>query len=252
MTTSDGPDQLGAIIESGALAPLPDTHLLPALIADASEQASWRCVECFAAKIRNPHTWRAHARASVRFFAWCEDRGPPPIAIRPFDFATCMEALRQTYSAPGVKQRLASVWIPFEWLVTGQFVPPNPASAVRGPKHVVKTGKAPMLDGAEWRELLDRDRARSARLRADCHPRLFPRSDRGGIEDEGRGSPAARRGGRSGYTRTAASITPRLAIMRSPRRYTPTSLRPALPKAARAVWSAPPEGRSPRHYPTSP
>jgi integrase len=34
-------------------------------------------------------------------------------------------------------------------------VPVNPASAVRGPKHVVKTGTTPVLDGAEWRKLVD-------------------------------------------------------------------------------------------------
>jgi integrase len=33
-------------------------------------------------------------------------------------------------------------------------VPTNPAAAVRGPKHVVKTGKTPVLQGAEWRKLL--------------------------------------------------------------------------------------------------
>jgi integrase len=42
-----------------------------------------------------------------------------------------------------------------DWLVTGQVVPMNPAAAVRGPKHVVKTGKTPVLEGAEWRTLLD-------------------------------------------------------------------------------------------------
>lgn len=31
----------------------------------------------------------------------------------------------------------------------------NPASAVRGPKHVVKVGVTPVLEGAEWRTLLD-------------------------------------------------------------------------------------------------
>jgi integrase len=31
----------------------------------------------------------------------------------------------------------------------------NPAAAVRGPKHVVKTGKTPVLEGTEWRKLLD-------------------------------------------------------------------------------------------------
>ena len=42
----------------------------------------------------------------------------------------------------------------FNWLVTGQIVPTNPAAAVRGPKHVVKTGKTPVLEGAQWRKLL--------------------------------------------------------------------------------------------------
>jgi integrase/recombinase XerD len=43
----------------------------------------------------------------------------------------------------------------FDWLITGQVAPANPASAVRGPKHVVNTGKTPVLDGKEWRKLLD-------------------------------------------------------------------------------------------------
>jgi site-specific recombinase XerC len=54
-----------------------------------------------------------------------------------------------------VKQQLAAVRMLFDWLVTGQVMPMNPAAAVRGPKHVVKTGKTPVLDGAEWRTLLD-------------------------------------------------------------------------------------------------
>jgi integrase len=57
--------------------------------------------------------------------------------------------------APGVKQQLAAVRMLFDWLVTGQIVPMNPAAAVRGPKHVVRTGKTPVLEGAEWRKLLD-------------------------------------------------------------------------------------------------
>ena len=43
----------------------------------------------------------------------------------------------------------------FDWLIIGQVAPSNPASAVRGPKHVVKTGKTPVLDGKEWRRLID-------------------------------------------------------------------------------------------------
>jgi integrase len=43
----------------------------------------------------------------------------------------------------------------FDWLITGQVVPFKPASAVRGPKHVVKTGVTSVLDGKEWRKLID-------------------------------------------------------------------------------------------------
>jgi len=42
-----------------------------------------------------------------------------------------------------------------DWLVVGQVLPNNPAAAVRGPKHVVKTGSTPVLEGDEWRKLLD-------------------------------------------------------------------------------------------------
>ena len=56
---------------------------------------------------------------------------------------------------PGVKQQLAAVRMLFDWLITGQVVPMNPAVAVRGPKHIVKTAKMPVLDAKEWRKLLD-------------------------------------------------------------------------------------------------
>ena len=71
--------------------------------------------------------------------------------VRPFDVATYIEALRQTHSAPSVKRQLAAVRMLFDWVITGQIVPTNPASAVRGLKHVVKTGKTPVLDGKERR-----------------------------------------------------------------------------------------------------
>jgi hypothetical protein len=66
-----------------------------------------------------------------------------------------IETLQQTHSAPGVKQQLAAVRMLFDWLIIGQVAPSNPASAVRGPKHVVKTGNTPVLEGNEWRRLID-------------------------------------------------------------------------------------------------
>jgi site-specific recombinase XerC len=43
----------------------------------------------------------------------------------------------------------------FDWLVVGQVVPVNPASSVRGPKHVVKKRKTPVLSAEEARVLID-------------------------------------------------------------------------------------------------
>jgi len=148
-------NQLPAIIPTGNLAPMPDTNLVPAMIAELGDQASWRYVEFFTANIRNPHTRRAYARACSRFFAWCDERGLKLADIRPFDVAAWVEGLQQHHSAPGVKQQLAAVRMLFDWLIIGQVAPSNPASAVRGPKHVVKTGKTPVLEGTEWRQLLD-------------------------------------------------------------------------------------------------
>ena len=39
--------------------------------------------------------------------------------------------------------------------MTGQVIPTNPATSVRGPTHVVRTGKTPVLQPAEARLLLD-------------------------------------------------------------------------------------------------
>ena len=111
------------------------------------------------------NTRRAYARACARFFAWCEQRGLTLAAIRPHDVGTYIEQLQNEASAPSVKQQLAAVRMMFNWLVTGQVMPANPAAAVRGPNYVVKTGKTPVLEGAEWRKLLDSIPATTLRLR---------------------------------------------------------------------------------------
>ncbi len=43
----------------------------------------------------------------------------------------------------------------FDWLVTGQVVPVNPAGSVRGPSHTVTAGKTPVLSPEEARALID-------------------------------------------------------------------------------------------------
>ena len=114
-----------------------------------------RFLEFFTANIRNPHTRRAYARAADEFLAWCASAGVPSIgAVQPVHVATWIEAATRELAAPSVKQRLAARHL-FDWLVTGQVVPVNPAASVRGPRHVVSSTQTPVLDPSEARALLD-------------------------------------------------------------------------------------------------
>jgi hypothetical protein len=101
--------QLPAVFHNTALATTGDSYIVPVLVANEGEQASWRYVEFFTANINNPNTRRAYARACARFFAWCETRGGTLGAIRPFDVAAWVNELQETHGAAGVKQQLAAV-----------------------------------------------------------------------------------------------------------------------------------------------
>jgi site-specific recombinase XerC len=77
-----------------------------------------------------------------------------------FHVATYIEDLKDQMSAPLVKLRLAAIRMLFDWLVVGQIVPTNPASAVRGPKHSIKKGKTPVFFVDETHSAIGlRDRA---------------------------------------------------------------------------------------------
>ena len=131
-------------------------HQVPALVAAADDKARLRFLEFFAAQIRNKHTRRAYAQATREFLAWCECAGLTSIAdVTPLHVAAYIEQLGRERSAPTVKQRLAAIRHLFDWLVTDQVMPVNPASSVRGPSHSVKRGKTPVLDPSEARLLLD-------------------------------------------------------------------------------------------------
>ncbi len=75
--------------------------------------------------------------------------------IEPLHVAAYVEALGKDFEKPTVKQHLAAIRVLFDWLVVGQVVATNPAHSVRGPKHIVKTGKTTVLTGEQARELLD-------------------------------------------------------------------------------------------------
>jgi site-specific recombinase XerD len=128
---------------------------LPALVAAAGPRAKKRFVEFFAAEIRNPKTRRAYAFAVRRFTDWCEARGFALERIEPVIVAAYVEGLQKELAAPSVKQHLAAIRRLFDYLATGGVLPGNPASSVRGPKHVVKVGKTPVLTEEEARTLFD-------------------------------------------------------------------------------------------------
>src|SRR5271170_2536565 len=249
-------DQLPATItQAGITADQRAPNVVPALIADLGDEAAWRYVEFFTANIRNPHTRRAYARACARFFAWCEECGLTPAAIRPHDVATYIEQLQNAVSAPSVKQQLAAIRMLFDWLVIGQVVPANPAAAVRGPKHVVKTGKTPVLEGGEWRKLLKsipdttlrdlRDRAliatltySFARINAALKMKVEDLRPRGA----GWTVRLHEKGGKQHSMPCHHALAEALRAI---------STRPALPRIARAGCSAPRVATTAACYPTS-
>jgi site-specific recombinase XerD len=126
------------------------------LVASSGGRASVRFLEFFTAQIRNPHTRRAYARAVGEFLAWCESIGVRSLPqVQPLHVAGWIELQARKVSAPSVKQQLAAERHLFDWLVIGQVVPANPAASVRGPRHVVRSGKTAVLEPAEARALLD-------------------------------------------------------------------------------------------------
>src|ERR1039458_3998658 len=128
---------------------------VPAVVLSAGKKAGLRFIEFFTANIRNPNTRRAYHRACLDFFRWCESGGLALDQIGPVHVAAYIERLGKDLARPSVKQSLAAIRMLFDWLVTGQVVPVNPAHSVRGPKHVVRKGKTPVLTADEARILLD-------------------------------------------------------------------------------------------------
>ena len=129
---------------------------VPAMIAGAGERASLRFIDFFTAHIRNPNTRAAYGVAVREFFTWLELGGLTELTeIRTHHISTYIEILTRRYSAPTVKQHLAAIRRLFDWLIVGQVIDQNPAAPVRGPTHIVKKGKTPVLLADEARQLLD-------------------------------------------------------------------------------------------------
>jgi site-specific recombinase XerD len=161
--------QLPAVIDTTGAVTRPTLRsslAVPAMIANAGNRAAKRFLEFFAASIENDNTRMAYYRAVCSFFAWLDEHAIDELPdIEPFHVAAYLKALRvsepgdrtarqRAASKPTVKQHLAAIRMLFDWLVVGQVLAINPAHAVRGPKHVVKRGKTPVLTEEQARQLL--------------------------------------------------------------------------------------------------
>ncbi len=127
---------------------------LPRVVQQSGSAGIRRFLDFFTVTIRNKNTRLAYAQAIKQFFDWCETHGVLSFdRVQPVTVAAYIEQHRA--SPPTIKQHLAAIRMLFDWLVIGQIVPHNPATSVRGPKHVVKRGKTPVLTADEARTLLD-------------------------------------------------------------------------------------------------
>jgi integrase/recombinase XerD len=135
---------------------LPPASPAEAPSPERGERASWRFLEFFTVNIRNANTRAAYGRAAGgAFLAWCENRGLTELGqVQPVHVAAYVEQLGRERSAPTVNQHLACLRMLFDWLVTGQVIPSNPAQAVRGPRHSVSKGTTPVLSSEEATVLL--------------------------------------------------------------------------------------------------
>lgn len=154
MTNSSSDDSQASNAALPATIDRASTPTIPAVIANEGAKASERFFTFFTDTIRNKNTRAAYYRNARRFFDWAQTRGFALKDIKSFHVSAYIEELGQTHTAPTVKQHLATIRMLFDWMILGQIVEINPAQAVRGPKHVVKKGKTPVLDQDEARALL--------------------------------------------------------------------------------------------------
>ena len=126
---------------------------IPSLFLRSADRGK-RFWEFFTANIRNKNTRKAYFVAVARFSDWCEQKKLTLEQVQPIHVAGYIEELMREHSKPTVKQHLAAIRMLFDWLVTGQVVPLNPAHSVRGPKHSVKKGKTSVLSAEEMGVLL--------------------------------------------------------------------------------------------------
>jgi site-specific recombinase XerD len=155
LISAESSDSGQALTPAGPANPFGASIVVPRLVAGAGDRAAKRFANFFGS-IANDNTRAAYSRACLCFFAWCDSHGFENLTeIEPIHVGAYIKAMADSFEKPTIKQHLAAIRMLFDNLVTGQILALNPAHAVRGPKHVVKTGKTTVLDAGQARKLLD-------------------------------------------------------------------------------------------------
>ena len=130
----------------------------PEIVKDAGPNAEYAYADFFKAKISNPNTRKAYKRAVDRFLGFCQQRGVELRQVTSFLIGDYLEhhlvdPNGHPLSAPSKKQHLAALRHFFDNQQMYHGVVLNPASSVRGPKHVAHEGKTPAFDDKQVRAL---------------------------------------------------------------------------------------------------
>jgi len=128
---------------------------VPAVIAAAGNRVVRRFIGFFTDNIRNRNTRMAYARAVVRFCHWVEQQELQLHQIDPIVIAFYVDQLCREVATPTVKQHLSAITTLFHWFTIAGIVAVNPATSVRGPKHVRGQIQTLILDRRSARTLLD-------------------------------------------------------------------------------------------------
>ena len=134
--------------------PVASTLTVPAAVAELGEEAAEAFVDFFTVTIRNRNTRTAYGRAAGGFLTWAEQIGVGLREVRPVHVAAYVEELAGRRSPATVKQHLAALRMLGDFLTVRQVLKSNPAANVKGPSHVVRVGKTPVMEGADAKALL--------------------------------------------------------------------------------------------------
>ena len=167
--------------------------VIPATIADAGEQAAYRFFEFFTAEHPEPEHAAGLPPGRPRASSPGRRAGGSPLgAIRPPHVAAYVEELLAERPEPPLGEAGPRRVADALRLARGRpGRARQPAASVRGPKHVVKNGKTPVLVKDEMRDLIKshrhEPRRRASRPGADRPDGLQLRPRRGRRRDAGRG-----------------------------------------------------------------